>query len=380
MAEQKKIIIVAGEASGDLHASHLVTDIKNILPDTKFYGLGGSKMRAAGVELFYDLTTLSVVGFFEVLKHLKTIRKIFHELLKKVDEIKPAAVILVDFPGFNLRLAEQLKKRNIKVIYYISPQIWAWGLKRVHLIKRVVDKMLVILPFEEKLYRKYGADATFVGHPLLDLAKPTESAEKFISSVSLAPDKTTIALLPGSRNKEVERLLPPMLKACRIIHRQNPQTQFLLLKASTVEEKIFQKILSKFNLPLYFAIDQTYNGLNVATVAIVTSGTATLETAIMQKPMVIIYKVSFLTWVFIKQMIKIPYIGLVNVVAGKKIVPECLQYEATPEIIAQNILEILKDKEKFLRMINDLSQLRQKLGKTGASMRAAEIVAGVLNQ
>jgi lipid-A-disaccharide synthase len=243
MAEQKNIIIVAGEASGDLHASHLVIDIKNILPDTKFYGLGGSRMRAAGVELFYDLTTLSVVGFFEVIKHLKTIRKIFQELLKRIDEIKPELVILVDYPGFNLRLAEQLKKRNIKVIYYISPQVWAWGFNRIRLIKKVVDKMIVILPFEETLYKKYGIDASFVGNPLLDLAKPTKTVEQFLKSVGLAPDKITIALLPGSRNKEVERLLPPMLNACRIIHRQNPQTQFLLLKASTVEERIFQKIL-----------------------------------------------------------------------------------------------------------------------------------------
>lgn len=379
MAEQKKIIIVAGEASGDLHASHLVNAIRNIRPDIEFYGLGGGRMRLAGVELFYDLTTLSVVGFFEVIKHLKTIRRIFHELLKKVDEIKPEAVILVDYPGFNLRLAEQLKKRNIKVIYYIGPQIWAWGLNRVKLIKKVVDKMIVILPFEETLYKKYGIDASFVGHPLLDLAKPTETAEQFLNSVGLALNKITISLLPGSRNKEVERLLPPMLKACQIIYRQNPQTQFLLLKASTVEEKIFQRILSKFNLPLCSATDQTYDGLNASTAAIVTSGTATLETAVMQKPMVVIYKVSFLTWLFIKQMIKIPYIGLVNVVAGKKIVPECLQYEATPEIIAAHILEILKNKEKLAVMKKELGQLRQRLGESGASMRAAEIVAGLLN-
>lgn len=379
MAEPKKIIIVAGEASGDLHASHLVAAIRDLLPETRFFGLGGSRMRAEGVEIFYDLTTLSVVGFFEVIKHLKTIREIFNLLLEKIEEIKPDCAILVDYPGFNLRLAQQLKKRNIKVIYYISPQIWAWGLRRVHLIKKVVDKMIVILKFEEELYRKYGIAASFVGHPLLDIAKPTIPKSQFLQSVGLAPNKTTVALLPGSRNKEVERLLPIMLQVGKIIRHRNPQIQFVLLRASSITNQIFKKCLSAIDFPLASAENQTYNGLNASEAAIVTSGTATLETAILQKPMVVIYKVSFLTWIFIKRMIKIPYIGLVNVVAGKKIVPECLQYRASPEIIADHILEIL-DQSKFPDLKNELSKIRDVLGKEGASNRAAKIVVEELNQ
>jgi len=378
MAEVKKIIIVAGEASGDLHAANLVRAIRDIQPEVKFYGLGGNKMQVAGVELFYDLTRLSVVGFSEVIKHLKTIRRIFKQLLKNIDEIKPDAAILVDYPGFNLRLAKELKKRNIKVIYYISPQIWAWGLNRVHLIKRVVDKMIVILKFEEGLYKKYGVDVSFVGHPLLDIVKPTASKVEFLKSVGLDINKTTIALLPGSRHKEVEGLLPIMLRAAQIIRQRYPLTQFLLLKSSTVNEEIFRKILASTNLSLTAVIDQTYNGLNASEFAIVTSGTATLETAILQVPMVIIYRVSFLTWLFIRKMLKIPYIGLVNVVVGKKIVPECLQYEATPEIIAKNILEIMESPERLSATKNELIKLGRSLGENGASNRAAQIAVGLL--
>jgi len=378
MAEVKKIIIVAGEASGDLHAANLVRAIRDIQPEVKFYGLGGNKMQVAGVELFYDLTRLSVVGFSEVIKHLKTIRRIFKQLLKNIDEIKPDAAILVDYPGFNLRLAKELKKRNIKVIYYISPQIWAWGLNRVHLIKRVVDKMIVILKFEEGLYKKYGVDVSFVGHPLLDIVKPTASKVEFLKSVGLDINKTTIALLPGSRHKEVEGLLPIMLRAAQIIRLRYPLTQFLLLKSSTVNEEIFRKILASTNLSLTAVIDQTYNGLNASEFAIVTSGTATLETAILQVPMVIIYRVSFLTWLFIRKMLKIPYIGLVNVVVGKKIVPECLQYEATPEIIAKNILEIMESPERLSATKNELIKLGRSLGENGASNRAAQIAVGLL--
>jgi lipid-A-disaccharide synthase len=378
MAEPKKIIIVAGEASGDLLASRLVAAIKDILPGTRFYGLGGDGMRGEGVEIFYDLTRLSVVGFFEVIKHLVTIREVFDLLLEKAEAIKPDCVILVDYPGFNLRLARELKKRDIKVIYYVSPQIWAWGLGRVHLIKKIVDKMIVIFKFEEDLYKGYGVDASFVGHPLLDVAKPTISKSQFMPSVGLAPNKTTIALLPGSRDKEVERLLPIMLQACKIIRKLNPQIQLVLLKASTVNNKIFKKCLKNIDFSLPATTNQTYNGLNAADCAIVASGTATLETAILQIPMVVIYKVSFLTWLFIKPMIKIPHIGLVNVVAGKKIVPECLQYQAKPEIIARHILEILEP-DKLSAIKNELAKLRGSLGEEGASRRAAQIVADLLS-
>jgi len=245
------------------------------------------------------------------------------------------------------------------------------------LIKKVVTKMLVILPFEEALYKKYGVDVTFVGHPLLDAAKPTVNKEQFLKSVGLAPNNPTISLLPGSRQREVKKLLPIMLKSCAIIHGKNPKTQFMLLKASTVNEDTFRKILSGNNLPLALVKEQTYNGLHASDAAMVASGTATLETAILGIPMVIIYKVSFFTWFFIRQMIKIPYVGLVNIIASRKIVPECLQYEARPEIIAENITKILSPKESY-SIKNELSKLRESLGASGASRRAAEIVAGLI--
>lgn len=375
--ESKKIVIVAGEASGDLHAASLVSALKALRPQVEFYGLGGRRMREAGVELFCDLTRLSVVGFFEVIKHLKEIRGIFNSLVVKVEELQPDAVILVDYPGFNLRLAKELKRRGFKVIYYISPQIWAWGLKRMDLIRAVVDKMIVAFKFEEELYKSYGVDVEFVGHPLLDLAKPRPSSLR-LDEAGLAPNKTTIALLPGSRNKEVARLLPIMLRACAIFCQKNPGAQFLLLKAETVDEEIFQAALVNLKLPLASISNRTYDGLNASDAAIVASGTATLQTAIMEVPMVITYKVSFLTWAFARWLIKIPYIGLANVVAGKKIVPECVQFQARPEIIAGNLQQILAP-DKYPAIKRELVRVKKILGEPGASRRAAAIVARMLD-
>ncbi|MDP2939205.1 MAG: lipid-A-disaccharide synthase [Candidatus Omnitrophota bacterium] len=374
----KKIIIVAGEASSDMHAANLVKAIKDINPNTEFFGLGGKGMEQAGVKLLYNLVDLAVVGFVEVLKNIGKIKYAFCLILEKAKEIKPDAAILVDYPGFNLRLAKELKKINIKVIYYISPQIWAWGLNRVKLIKKVVDKMLVLFKFEEELYKRHGIDVLFVGHPFLDIVKPSTTQEEFLEANDLSKNKLTIALMPGSRTREVETLLLIMLKSANLIQK-DLSVQFIIIKSPTIPLAIFERLLNKTNLSVKVIENKTYDCINACDFVIVASGSATLEVAILQKPMVIIYKVSFFTWAFLKFMLKIPYVGLVNVVAQDKIVPECLQFEATPKMISGKSLEIITSPERINQIKKDLAQIKECLGKEGASLRAANEIVKLIN-
>lgn len=375
---QKHIIIVAGEASGDLHAANLVNEIKLLNPQIRFSGLGGQKMKAAGVELYEDLTGLAVVGFFEVLRHLGKFREVFRRILSEVSRIRPDAVILVDYPGFNLRLAQELKKLNIKVIYYISPQVWAWKENRVRLIKQFTDKMLVLFEFEKRLYARHGLDVELVGHPLLDSVRAEIPREEFLRGIGFSPQKTTLALLPGSREKEVAALLPIMIAAAKILYDEDPQRQFLVLRAPTVDRNIFERETSHAGVIFKIIDDKTYEGINAADACFVASGTATLETAILQKPMVVIYKTSLLTWALAKLFVKIPDIGLVNVVAGGRIVPECIQFEATAEKIAEEMRAILgsdvSSEPKMAQIKLELAKVKSSLGAPGASRRAAESV------
>lgn len=376
----KKILIVAGEASGDLHAAHLVAQLKRASPDLSFYGLGGDNMKAAGVDVGFDLTKLAVVGFFEILKNYSRFKKIFDDLLLKTKEIKPDVAILVDYPGFNLRLAKELKAIGIRVIYYISPQVWAWGAKRIRFIKKHIDLMLVLFKFEEILYRDGKFNVKFVGHPLLDIVKSSANREQFLENLSLKTDSTTIALLPGSREREVLNHLPVMLGAAQKIHAKHKEAQFLICRSHALPRELFKKIIdtSKIEFPYKILDDQTYDGIAASHLVIVASGTATLETAILNKPMVIVYKVSFLTWLLAKLFIKIPYIGLVNVVAGERIVPELIQFEATPQNIAQKALELLDDKKALEKIHAELYALKNTLGIPGASQRAAEEIVKFL--
>jgi lipid-A-disaccharide synthase len=374
MEKQKKIIIVAGEASGDIHAANLVRAIHAINQDILFFGLGGTKMKEAGVKLFYNLADLAVIGLVEVLKNFAKFRRIFIDFLNKIDDIKPEAAILVDYPGFNLRLAKELKKRNIKVIYYISPQVWAWGTKRIQKIKSCVDKMIVILKFEEQLYYNAGIDVSFVGHPLLDIVKPDQKRQDFLRENNLTDDNLTICLLPGSREKEIQRLLPIMLKSSEMIHKHLPSTQFILVKSHTLKQEIFDKYTKNYKLPITIIEDNTYNCLNSCDFALVASGTATLEAAIMKTPMIILYKLSLFSWLLLKNMVRIPHIGLVNVVAGKKIVPELIQYNCTPQKITSDALKILTNQKIRQQINSDLEELKNLLGLPGASSRAAKIV------
>lgn len=382
MEEIKHILIVAGEASGDLHASNLVRAIKDIYPQVEFFGLGGNRLKEQGVNLYFDIVDLAVVGFFEVLKNLKKFQEIFHGLLTEVDRIKPDLAILVDYPGFNLRLAGELKKRGIPVIYYISPQVWAWGENRIKTIKKVVDYMIVVFKFEEELYKKYYIPVSFVGHPLLDIVKPKISKEELFNKLGLNSSNLTFALLPGSRSKEVKTLLPIMLDTAQLIYQYlGNNIQFLILRASTVKEDVFNDILIHYKkLPVYLLSDMTYAGLSSGDFALVASGTATLETALLGIPMVILYKVSFSTWAYLKTIIKIPYIGLVNVVKQEKFIEEFIQYNAKPKRIADYILKTLQDKQKLNKIKQGLSGVTSMLGEKGASLKAAQIIVDFLKR
>jgi len=367
-------MIIAGESSGDFHASSLIYALKEQDPSLEICGMGGMRMRQAGCEILFDISELSIIGFTDVLKNLKKIKTLFGALLKKIDQTPPDAVVLVDYPGFNLKLAREIKKRGIPVIYYISPQIWAWWKGRIETIKRSVDKMIVVFKFEEALYQEYGIDVSFVGHPLLDIVHPSLHREDFLTKLNISSQKRIIGLIPGSRRMEVERILPILLASAKIISRKLPDFQFILLKAPALGEELFREKLKQCKLPITLCENQTYDFLNACDFALVASGTATLETAIMQKPMIIVYKVSFLNWLIARFLIKLPFIGLVNVVAGKKIVPEFIQYRAKPHAIAHAAVEMLGSQERLTTVKQELEKVRQSLGKSGASQHAAEII------
>ena len=386
----KKIMIIAGETSGDFHSSSLIRALKKINPGIEIAGIGSQRMREAGAKLLFDTSELSIIGFTGVLANLRKIKKVFNGLLDAIDERPPDAIVLVDYPGFNLKLAREIKKRQIPVIYYISPQVWAWWKGRIKTIRRFVDKMIVVFKFEEALYRDSGVDVSFVGHPLLDTAYPATLREDFLNKSGLSPRRQTIGLVPGSRKMEVERILPILLESARLIKEKSPETQFALLKAPGLPGEVFASVIARsaaIASPLRgsqqaaqspavtLCENRTYDFLNACDFALVASGTATLETAIMQKPMAVVYKVSFLNWLIARALIKLPFIGLVNVVAGKKIVPEFVQYKAKPRLIAEKALEILGDRERLTKVKADLEKVRQGLGTPGASRRAAEIIS-----
>lgn len=376
----KNLLISAGEPSGDLHGANLTKALKKLEPQLQIWGTGGRLMREAGVQIHYPLADFPVLGFVEVFVQLGKLKRIFRSLLKSADRDRPDLAILIDYPGFNLRFARELKKKGIPIIYYISPQVWAWAPKRIEIIKRLVDKMVVIFKFEEDLYKKSGIDATFVGHPLIDVVKPSMSRLEALKDFHLSPHKKTIALLPGSREIELNKLLPIMLKAAKIIQRELSQVQFILSKTPAFDEETFQEKLKEFEIPISLVNGRTYDVINSCDLALVASGTATLETAILQKPMLIIYKLSTLSYLLLRPIIKIPYIGLVNIVAGRKIVPEYVQFKARADRIAREAIAILQSNQRMGSIRTELSKVREKLGQPGASISTARLILDFLEK
>ncbi len=378
------IIIIAGEPSADMHGAALVQELKLLSPDLKIAALGGKRMGKAGAEIFADLSQYAVIGFVEVLKHIQIFKKTFELTLKKIKDLKPQAVILIDFPGFNLRLAKRIKKDSpqIKIVYYISPQIWAWGKKRIKLIRKVVDKMIVVFEFEKQLYSENSINVEFVGHPLLEIVKCTKEKNKLLEELKFTPQDKIIALLPGSRRIEVERILPVMIKAAEILAKEMPDLKFILLKASNIKNQLIDQLLGKYNhLNIAVKDKNRYDFLSICSFAWVCSGTATLETAILGIPMLIIYKTSFSTWLVSTFLIALPYIGLVNIVAGEKIVPEFIQYQARPENIMRCSLEIFSKGPEFQNNLKQrLNAVREKLKGKNANIKAARAILRLITE
>jgi lipid-A-disaccharide synthase len=372
-AKSKTIMIVAGEASGDMHGASLVQEMLNIDPALNFYGVGGNKLQQAGVKLFAHVSEMAVVGLTEIISKLGKFFQIMKKLEKSLDDVKPDLVILIDFAGFNLRLAKAVHKRGIKVFYYVSPQVWASRKGRIKKIKKYVDKMAVILPFEVDTYKRENYHVDYVGHPLLDLVKTDYSPEEARAKFGLQEGRTTIALLPGSRLAEVINLLPEMLKAGEIISQTIQPIQFLLPLADTLDEKTVTGIIADYSLKVNVICGHTYEAIASADLAIVASGTATLETALLGVPMVIIYKISSLTYFIGKFLVRVNNIGLANIIAGKTIVEELIQDDASGKKIAAAALAILTDKERKQQIINELGAIRAKLGSPGAARRAAKL-------
>ena len=376
---QKRILVITGEASGDMRAAGVVRAIKKTHPSYQFIGIGGDFMKAAGVELIENIDQLGVVGFIEVLKHLPVIKKIFNTILSYLDQNPVDAALLVDYPGFNMRLAKTLKSRGIKVIYYVSPQVWAWKEKRVKVLKQIVDKMLVLFPFEKDIYAKYGMEVDYVGHPLVDEVKITEPPSSIKAQLGIKPQMQTIGLLPGSREKEITRHLPSMLDAAKILYVKNSNRRFIVLRAPTIPKGMLEGIIKDSGVNAIIYEGPIYNGIGTMDAVIVASGTATLECGLLLRPMVIMYKTAWPTYLIAKSVVKIPYIGLVNIVAGKKIIPELIQQDATGEKLAASIEEIFSNPNFYGQMTNDLAQMKKLLGHSGASTRAASIITSFLD-
>jgi lipid-A-disaccharide synthase len=358
----RRIFVIAGEASGDLHASNLIRALRDRAPDLEFEGFGGPKMEAAGVRLHRNIVEdLAIIGLVGVLKNFPELRRLFADIDRRFDEDPPDAVLLVDYPGFNIRVARKAKARDIPAIYYICPQTWAWHESRAKEFPEILDKMLTIFPFEETMFREYGADATFVGHPQPELMKTTESKEEACARIGIDPSRPLISLLPGSRKTEVKGLLPVMLDAAERIVGAVPEAQFVLSLADTIPRSMVDGLLENFAVDVTVDASPGYNLRAVADFAWVASGTATLETAFLSIPMIIIYKTSWLTWVIGKRIAKLPYVGLPNVVAGERIVPELLQDEATGQNLADRTLQILMNPSQMQETRYLLSRVRRRV-------------------
>lgn len=379
MEQIKNILIVCGEPSGDLLAGNLVSEIQKLNPQIKFSGVGGSQLAKTKTEIFYNINELSVMGFFDVLKKLPRFLKLKKIILEQINSRKPDCLILVDFSGFNLRLAQAINAR-IPVIYYVSPQLWASREGRINCIRKFISMMVVLFKFEEEFYRQHQIQANWIGHPLIDLVKPSENKENFLNSFRIDPAKRIISLLPGSRKQEVKLILPIMLKAAQQINATIGQTQFIIAKSPNLNTQIYLNECRKWNLDLKIINDRTDDCLNIAQASMVCSGTATLEAAIIQKPFIIVYKTNLLNYLLYRPQVKIPYIGMVNIVAGKKIVPEFIQFKAKPKMIARSILELLSNPPLANRMSQDLKIVKDSLGQPGAAMRAAILILDFLQK
>ena len=368
-----RILIVTGEASGDLHGAHLAKAIMTLDPTTELIGIGGPSMRAAGVNLVPGVPQLDVMGLIG----LSAIRAVVQRIRAIRRVLKSEAwdlVVLIDNPGLNLHFARVAKAAGRRVLYYIAPQVWAWRPGRMKWIQRRVDHVVVILPFEAELYHRAGVRCTFVGHPLLDMVASHYDRAKLRREFGLGESGRVVGLLPGSRVSEVEMLLPVLLKAAAQLVLAEPGTQFILAQASSINDNLIQALLQKSSVPVRVVSDKASEVMALSDVLFIASGTATLQAAVVGTPMVLLYKTTPLTYRLARWLINVKWIGLVNLVADRSIVPELIQDEATGERLCQEVLRLLHDPSAYNGMKEGLRQVRDSLGEPGATSRAAQVV------
>lgn len=375
-------MVVAGEASGDLHGAHLIRCLQELRPQMTFCGMGGVEIARTGAQVLFEASKISVVGFFEVVSHLKDIYAAQKTLRERLAENKPSLLILIDFPDFNLLLARKAKKLGIPVFYYISPQVWAWRSGRVKTMARLVDKIGVILPFEEQFYRDRGVDATYVGHPLLDSVKTTKSREHYCREQDIPATRRIIGILPGSRVKEVARLLPVFLEAAlKLQEKCVDRLLFLIPCASSLrQEDLLGNGVRKYSqqLSLKIVFEDRYNMMAACDIVIAASGTVTLELLLLDTPMVVAYKLSPRTYMLGRLLVKVNYFSLVNLIADEMIVAELLQDEANPERISNQLFTLMSDPEALKKIKEGFQRVKQKLGGKGASLRAAQLALDLI--
>jgi lipid-A-disaccharide synthase len=364
------VLIVSGENSGDKYGAGLVRQFHKLHPELTFFGIGGTHMEAEGVELLYSVHDLGIIGGFEVLSHLPRIKKIFNRIRREVKKRKPAASVLIDSPDFNLRLAKKIKRQSIPVLYYISPTVWAWRKGRLKTIKKTIDRMMLIFPFEEKIYKDSMIPAVYVGHPLKDNVKNSLTKQEFLEKYRLNPKKLLIALLPGSRKSELKYHMPVLPEALHLLHEKR-DVQFILLLAENLDKSLISDFLPLFPEEMIVLAEDHYEAMAASDLVLSACGTANLEAALLETPVVAFYRISPLTYFFGRRLAKIDNFSIVNILAGKRIIPELIQKDFSPENIFLEAKKILESQEIRSKMILQFGKIKDILGSKNASQNSA---------
>ncbi len=375
-----RILMVAGESSGDRYGAHLIRALRDRTGDLTCFGIGGEQMVAAGFEPLHDSRDFSVVGFVEILSRLPMFFRAMRDLRRAAEERRPDLGILIDYPGFNLRLAPHLKAFGIPILYFVSPQVWAWRKGRIRTLARCVDTLAVILPFEEEIYRAEGMEVEFVGHPLIDLAVPTCSRREARDRLGLRKEAPIVGLLPGSRPGECRRILPVLLEAGKILREKIPGVQFLLPVAESLDRRVVEEMVRKKNLQVTLVEGGYYDALNACDVAAIASGTATLEAALLGIPMVIVYRVNPLTYWLTRRLVTVEMAGQANLVLGRRVVTELIQGDCRPGAVAEELRSYLENADRRNRIRADLVRVRQRLGEGGSFQKTAALAMGLLSR
>jgi lipid-A-disaccharide synthase len=375
--QSKQVMLVVGEASGDVHGAQLVRALSDKDHTLRFFGVGGEQLQRTPFEALFNVSQLASMGLLELAGSVRNIWQAYRILSQAMRKRKPNLLVLIDFPEFNLRLAKLAKKLGIPVLYYISPQIWAWRRGRVRQIARWVDHMALVFPFEVQFYEKWGVKVSFVGHPLLDIVRFQESRESMLAELALDAEKQTIAILPGSRRGEISYHLPVLLDAALRLS-QDSGIQFLVIRASTVDRREIESMLKRVPLRIPIVEEKRYDAVNACDLAWTASGTVTVETALLLKPMIIVYRLSWLTYALARMLVKVKHVGMVNIMAGEAVVPELIQGDFTAASVVKETRNLLENQDLRDRIVGKLAALKQKLGAAGAAHRVADIALSMI--